>query len=103
TASTARALLCRAEFVMLTSGTQRGLPEVSKAIDMLANGHQPQLLAESLETRGDILSLLGEQAEAMLDFQRARAAYRQAGIPGEVESLVLSIAVAYRRMGDADQ
>ena len=39
----------------------------------------------------------------MLDFQRARAAYRQADIPGEVESLVLSIAVAYRRMGDTEQ
>ena len=103
TASEARALLCRAEYVMLTSGTQRGLPEVDKAVDLLANGNEPQLLAESLETRGDILSLLGEQAKAMLDFQRARAAYRQAGIPGEVESLVLSIAVAYRRMGDAGQ
>ena len=103
TVSEARALLCRAEYVMLTSGTQRGLPEVDKAVDLLANGNEPQLLAESLETRGDILSLLGEQAKAMLDFQRARAAYRQAGIPGEVESLVLSIAVAYRRMGDAGQ
>jgi diguanylate cyclase (GGDEF)-like protein len=103
TASEARAMLCRAEYVMLTSGSQRGLPEVSKAIDLLANGREPQLLAESLETRGDILSLLGEQAKAMLDFQRARAAYRQADIPGEVESLVLSIAVAYRRMGDAEQ
>jgi len=103
TASEARAMLCRTQYVMLTSGSQRGLPEVGKAIDLLANGQEPQLLAESLETRGDILSLLGEQAKAMLDFQRARAAYRQAGIAGEVESLVLSIAVAYRRMGDADQ
>ena len=103
TASEARALLCRAEYVMLTSGTQRGLPDVDKAVTLLRNGNEPQLLAESLETRGDILSLLGEQAKAMLDFQRARAAYRQAGIAGEVESLVLSLAVAYRRMGDVEQ
>ena len=102
-ASQARALLCRAEYVMLTSGTQRGLADVDQALDMLDNGHEPQLLGEALETRGDILSLLGEQAKAMLDFQRARAAYRQADIPGEVESLVLSIAVAYRRMGDTEQ
>ena len=103
TASHARALLCRAEFVMLTSGTQRGLPEVDKAVALLADAHDPQLLGEALETRGDILSLLGEQAKAMLDFQRARAAYRQARIAGEVESLMLSIAVAYRRMGDSEQ
>lgn len=103
TASEARALLCRAEYVMLTSGTQRGLPDVDKAVTLLRNGNEPQLLAESLETRGDILSLLGEQAKAMLDFQRARAAYQQAGIVGEIESLVLSLAVAYRRMGDVEQ
>ena len=103
TASEARALLCRTQYVMLTSGTQRGLPEVGKAVDLLANGNEPQLLAEALETRGDILSLLGEQAKAMLDFQRARAAYRQAGIADEVEPLMLSLAVAYRRMGDAEQ
>lgn len=103
TASEARTLLCRTQYVMLTSGTQRGLPDVDKAVDLLANGNEPQLLAEALETRGDILSLLGEQAKAMLDFQRARAAYRQAGIADEVESLVLSLAVAYRRMGDVEQ
>ena len=58
-ASQARALLCRAEYVMLTSGTQRGLADVDQALDMLDNGHEPQLLGEALETRGDILSLLG--------------------------------------------
>src|SRR5690606_31145405 len=87
TPSQARALLCRAAYTILASGS----------------GREPQLLAESLESRGDLLSLLGEQARAMLDFQRARAAYRQAGITGEVEPLVQSIAVAYRRMGDTEQ
>ncbi len=39
----------------------------------------------------------------MLDFQRARAAYRGAGIDREVETLMFSIAVAYRRVGDFEQ
>jgi diguanylate cyclase (GGDEF)-like protein len=102
-ASEARAMLCRAAYIMLLSGSQRGLPEVEKAIVLLQDTDEQQLLAEALEIRGDILSLLGEQAKAMLDFQRARAAYRAAGIDHEVEPLMLSIAVAYRRMGDWPQ
>jgi diguanylate cyclase (GGDEF)-like protein len=102
-ASEARAMLCRAPYIMLLSGSQRGLPEVEKAIVLLQDTDEQQLLAEALEIRGDIHSLLGEQAKAMLDFQRARAAYRAAGIDHEVEPLMLSIAVAYRRMGDWPQ
>ena len=102
-ASEARALLCRAAYTMLTSGSRRGLPDVERAIALLEKAREPQLLAEALETRGDILSLLGEQASAMMDFQRARAAYRDAGIAHEVEPLMQSIAVAYRRMGDLEQ
>ena len=102
-ASEARAMLCRAGYIGLIGGTQRSLPEVEKAIALLADGHEQQLLGEALETRGDLLSLLGEQAKAMLDFQRARAAYRQAGIDREIEPLMLSMAVAYRRMGDGEQ
>ena len=102
-ASEARAMLCRAGYIMQISGSKRGLPEIDKVIELLKDGKEPQLLAESLELRGDILSLLGEQSKAMLDFQRARAAYRDSGIDREVEPLMLSIAVAYRRMGDWPQ
>lgn len=99
-AAEARAMLCRAHYIKLTSGSQRGLPEYDKVITMLADSKEQQLLAEALESRGDTLSLLGEQARAMLDFQRARAAYRASGIDHEVEPLMLSIAIGNRRMGD---
>ena len=102
-ASEARAMLCRTAYLMAASGSQRGLPEIDKAIALLQGGPEQQLLGEALHARGDILSLLGEQARAMLDFQRARAAYRGAGIEGEVESLMLSMAIGYRRMGDFEQ
>jgi len=98
-ASEARARLCRAAYVMYTSGTQRGLPELDQAIALLQDAGEPQLLSEAVEMRGDLHSLLGEQAKAMVDFQRARAGYRDAGIRKEVEPLMLSVAVAYRRMG----
>ncbi|MFS8137890.1 MAG: diguanylate cyclase [Thermomonas sp.] len=102
-ASEARAMLCRANYIMLISGSQRGLPEYNKVVELLANSREQQLLAETLEMRGDTLSLLGEQARAMIDFQRARAAYRGAGIDHEVETLMFSIAVGYRRIGDFPQ
>jgi len=102
-ASEGRALLCRAAYIMLISGSQRGMPDVERAIALLRDTQEQQLLAEALETRGDLYSLLGEQAKAMLDFQQARAAYRASGIDHEVEPLMLSIAVAYRRMGDWPQ
>ena len=102
-ASEARAMLCRAQYIMAVSGSQRGLPEYDKVVALLLNSREQQLLAETLELRGDTLSLLGEQARAMLDFQRARAAYRAAGINHEIETLMFSIAVAYRRVGDFPQ
>ena len=102
-ASEARAMLCRASFIKLISGSRRGLPEYNKIVALLTDSKEQQLLAETLEMRGDTLSLLGEQARAMIDFQRARAAYRAAGIDREIEPLMLSIAVGYRRMGDFAQ
>lgn len=102
-ASEARARLCRVFYITQSRGTRSGLPEVEQAIALLTEAREPQLLAESLQMRGDLHSMLGEQAKAMVDFQRARSAYRESGIPREVEPLMLSIAVAYRRMGDTDQ
>lgn len=102
-ASEARAMLCRASYIKLISGSRRGLPEYNKIVTLLTDSKEQQLLAETLEARGDTLSLLGEQARAMIDFQRARAAYRAAGIDREIEPLMLSIAVGYRRMGDFAQ
>ena len=101
--SEARARLCRVFYITQSRGTLSGLPEVEQAVVLLTEAREPQLLAESLQMRGDLLSMLGEQAKAMVDFQRARSAYRESGIPREVEPLMLSIAVAYRRMGDTAQ
>ena len=53
--------------------------------------------------RGSLLSDLGEQANALIDFQRARAAFRAAGIPHEIDSLMFLMAVSYRRMGVREQ
>src|SRR5690606_37209336 len=62
-----------------------------------------QLLGEALIQRGSLFSQQGEQAKALLDFQRARASFRAAGIDHEIDALMLEMAIAYRRMGDWTQ
>lgn len=102
-ASEARSLLCRSAYLSLRDGDRNGLPDIDRALAVLDKLDEPQLEGETLQMRGDLRSLIGEQAQAMLDFQRARAAFRDSGIDHEVESLLQSMAIAYRRMGDYAQ
>ena len=101
--SEARALLCRSAYLSLRDGSRHGLPDIDRALAVLDKLDEPQLEGETLQIRGDLRSLIGEQAQAMLDYQRARAAFRDSGIDHEVESLLQSMAIAYRRMGDYAQ
>ena len=102
-ASEVRALLCRASFLSERDGTRHAIPDLDRAVELVQKLAEPQLQAETLLMRGDLLSLIGEQAKAMLDYQRARAAFRDAGIDQEVGLLLQGIATAYRRMGDYAQ
>ena len=101
--SVVRALLCRSAYIAERDGSHHALPDLNRAITLLQGLPEPQLQGEALVMRGSLLSLIGEQAKAMLDFQRARAAFRNAGIDHELGFVLQSIASAYRRMGDYTQ
>ena len=102
-ASQARAQYCRIGYVHALEGSRRALTEADRMVAMLEGSSERQLYAEALVQRGGVLSMLGEQAKALLDYQRARAAFREAGIDHEVDALMLEIAIAYRRIGDWQQ
>ena len=102
-ASQARALVCRSSFMMLRDGSRHALPDLGRALEVLKGRNEPQLEGEILVVRADLLSLIGDQAQAMLDFQRARAAFRDSGLDHEVEPLLQGMATTYRRMGDYAQ
>ena len=102
-ASEARSLLCRSFYLSLRDGSRHGLPDIDRALGILDKLDEPQLQGEALEMRGDLRSLVGDQAQALLDFQRARAAFRDSGIDHEIEYLLQGMAIAYRRMGDYAQ
>lgn len=102
-ASQARAQFCRIGYVLSLEGTRKALAEADRMVAMLANSQERQLYGEALVQRGGLLSQLGEQAKALLDYQRARASFREAGINHEVDALMLEMAIAYRRIGDWTQ
>lgn len=102
-ASQARAQFCRIGYVLMLEGTRKAVVEADRMVAMLGNSQERQLYGEALVQRGGLLSQLGEQAKALLDFQRARASFREAGIDHEVDALLLDMAIAYRRIGDWTQ
>lgn len=99
-ASQGRAQFCRIGFVQELEGADQALLEADRMVRILENATEPQLLGEALTERGSLFSQQGEQAKALLDFQRARASFRAAGIDHEIDALRLEMAIAYRRIGD---
>ena len=99
-ASQGRARICIAGYLLPLHGSTQALAEANEAVAVAELAQAPVLLGEALMTRGSLLSRVGEQAKALLDFQRARAAFRDAGIDHEIEVLLLRLAVTYRRIGD---
>ncbi|MFT3665672.1 diguanylate cyclase [Piscinibacter sp.] len=95
-----RGLICITAYVLPLQGPKQALVEIDKAVALLESAQQPQLLGEALMVRGSLLSRVGEQAKALLDYQRARTAFRDAGIDHEVDALLLRLATTYRRIGD---
>lgn len=95
-----RAQTCITGSTLLLRGPKQALLEIDKALALLTNLDEPQLLGETLMIRGSLLSEVGEQAKALLDFQNARVAYREAGINHEIDALLLRLAITYRRIGD---
>jgi len=102
-ASEGRSRFCRVGFLSDLKGGKEALAEAERLVALLQNSSERQLFAEALSLRGSLLSDMGEQAKALLDFQRARASYRESGIEHEVDALLMLTAVAYRRIGEWEQ
>lgn len=102
-ASQGRALFCRVNFISMLRGSKQSLIDADKMVTLLQSSSERQLYSEALLLRGGLLSDLGEQAKALMDFQRARAGFREAGIDHEIDYLLMKTAVTYRRIGDFSQ
>lgn len=60
----------------------------------------PYQKAKALWLRADVNSVRGNIADALLDFQRARAAFERAGVSGTQPNMLARESIAKRRMGD---
>lgn len=98
-----RLLVCRAEIEELTHGAQAALPHFQAAVALGRQLEQRQLLAEMLPMRGNIFSLLGDNALALQDMLEAQQLFDALGLTAAAESNLYDIAVAYRRMGELDR
>jgi diguanylate cyclase (GGDEF)-like protein len=98
-----RFLQCRGAIREQLEAPAQALADYLSAIEIARRIENDRLLADGLVARGNVHSLLGEQGRAVLDFLDAQRLYERAGRHFDAETNLLNLAIAYRRMGDADK
>lgn len=93
---------CRGEHLESLKNPRDALPDYSAGIEIARHAEDMRLVADGLSWRGNVQSLLGEPALALVDFLQAQENYQQSGAAVEGELNLLNIAVAYRRIGEID-
>ena len=81
-------------------GSNAAMVEYEAGIAVARRIGDDRLLADGLSLRGGTHSLLGEQSRAIPDLVAAQQLYERAGAKADAESLLLDIAISYRRMGE---
>lgn len=93
---------CRAGALEFLRGERAGLPDYSEGIALAARHGLAELQGRGLHSRATTVSLLGEQARALIDLLEAQTVYRRARLEDQAERHLAAIAAAYRRMGELD-
>jgi diguanylate cyclase (GGDEF)-like protein len=94
---------CRATALDELHGSPAAMVEYEAGIATARRIGDDRLLADGLSLRGGSHSLLGEQSRAIPDLIAAQQLYQRAGFKADAESLLLDIAVSYRRMGELEK
>lgn len=96
-------LLCRGGYVERVAGKQEGLAMAEEAVAQARRLGRESLLGTALQARGGSLSMLGEQARALMDYLEADRHFRAAGRERQSEANLFPLAMSYRRIGDFRQ
>ncbi|MCX7514772.1 diguanylate cyclase [Frateuria sp. STR12] len=94
---------CRGANQEVLTTPRDALPDYDAGIALARRHEDQRLVADGLTWRGSVQSLLGEHAQALVDFLEAQKFYETSGEPVESEDNLFNIAVAYRRLGEAAQ
>lgn len=96
----ARFHYCHAAALEILGSTDEVMAAYEAGIAVSRRLGNKRLLADGLSLRGGRYSLLGDQARAVPDLLAAQRLYRGGGFTKDAESLLLDIAISYRRMGE---
>lgn len=102
-ASQIRFHLCEANYTDGAGQVGQSAAPVEAALALAREFGDPRLLAHALGRRGNVYSLLGQQAAALSDFLEVQTLLRGAGLLLEAEANLHEVAIAFRRMGDHDK
>jgi diguanylate cyclase (GGDEF)-like protein len=98
--SQARLALCQAAFQDLGGAGQAAITTLGSALTLARRAQDPLLAMQVLSYRGDLHSLLGNQALALLDYDHARQVLQRAGLQSMGRYLLSGTGMIYRRMGE---
>lgn len=93
-------LYCQSQYREQFETSRAALEGYEAGLAMARALGDARLIAEGLDLRGSVHSLLGDQGLALLDFLEAQALYERNGRRRAAEANLQNIAIAYRRMGE---
>lgn len=95
--------MCLGNYLIQASGDREALASFDAAVRTAKRLGDPHVIADALTWRGSELSLLGDQAKAMIDLLDAQTAYEKiANAAAPARANLVNIASLYRRMGEYD-
>ncbi len=94
---------CRGQYREMLSTPSDALADYDAGIELARHLENARLLGDGLTARGDVQSLLGEQAKALLDFLEAQRSYDSAGKTAVGGLNLINIATTYRRLGEFEK
>lgn len=95
--------VCLADMYELTRSAQVALPHYQTAVALGRRLGRPSMVAEILLMRGNVRSVMGDNALALQDMLEAQQIYETYGLTEAAEANLYNIAVVYRRMGELER
>lgn len=98
--SQVRLLYCRSAASGFRRGERAALAYLDQGIALARTAGLAKLLGEGLSLRAGVLSVLGEQAHALIALMEAQQVFEKAELESLADANLLGLGVAYRRMGE---
>jgi diguanylate cyclase (GGDEF)-like protein len=102
-AAAIRFYYCRGGFQGTLSTEREALADIERGIDMARSTEDDLLVATGLEGRGSVYSYLGIHGKALADLLEAQRIYQQHELNEVASQTLLSIGIAFRRLGYLDK